>query len=265
MNMDAAQFAKQYGPVAVVTGASSGIGRAMAERLAGAGLDVVLVARRVDRLRTLAEGLEQRHRVRAQVCETDLSQPDAADRILTATSHLDVGLVISNAGFGLKGEHGSNDPAAMSAVVMVNCNTPMRLAHGFASRLRRRGRGGLVFVSSVEGLLGGPYSATYAASKAFLVNLGEGLWGELSPEGIDVLTVCPGLTDTEAPASQGFDVSKMSNVMSPEEVVTRTLDNLGNGPTYIASEHYQKLFEQLLSMPRRAALMSMAKSMKPPA
>lgn len=261
--MDRMEFAKQYGPAAVVTGASSGIGRAMAERLATAGLGVVLVARRIERLRALAERCEQQHGVRAHICETDLSQPDAADEILAATANLDVGLVVSNAGFGLKGEHGSNDPAAMSAMVMVNCNTPMRLAHGFASRLRLRGRGGLVFVSSVEGLLGGPYSATYAASKAFLVNLGEGLWGELSPDGIDVLTVCPGATDTEAPALQGFDVSKMSNVMSPDEVAKRTLDNLKNGPLYIASEHYQKLFEQLLSMPRRTALTSMAKSMRP--
>jgi short-subunit dehydrogenase len=92
--------------------------------------------------------------------------------------------------------------------------------------------------------------------------MGEGLWGELTPEGIDVLTLCPGATDTEAAGLQGIDISTLQNVMSPDEVARLALENIQNGPVYIPSAHYQAIFERLLSMPRRDALMAMAGSMK---
>lgn len=260
--MTAEMFADKYGPVALVTGASSGIGKAFAERLASLGMNLVLVARRVERLNELAERLQQAHEIEVQVCGVDLASPPAAQQVLEATAGLDVGLVMSNAGFGLKGEHAGNDPQRMTDMLMVNCNVPMLLAHGFIPRLRRRGKGGLLFTSSVEGLIGCPYSTAYSASKALLNSLGEGLWAELSPEGIDVLTICPGATESEAAALQGIDPLTMRNVMSADEVVQLALDNLSNGPTFITSEHYKAVFEQLLSLPRRDALMAMAHKMK---
>lgn len=262
-----AAFKQHYGPVALVTGASSGIGRAFAEMLAAAGLDLVVVARRRDRLDELATRLQQQHGVAVTVCECDLASPSAVRVILEATQHLDIGLVISNAGFGFKGAFDNNDPHAMSEMLMVNCHTPMLLARGLLPKLRARsadgkGRGGIMFTSSVEGLIGCPYSTTYAATKAFVVSMGEGLWGELTPEGIDVLTLCPGATDTEAPRLQGIDPSTLQNVMSPEDVARLALENIHNGPTYIPSEHYQKSFAHLLALPRRDALQMMARSMK---
>lgn len=255
-------LATRYGPVAVVTGASSGIGRSFARQLAAQGLDLVLVARRIDRLEALAEELRSTHGRAVYVNGIDLSEPSAAQQILNATTDLDVGLVVSNAGFGLKGEHAANDPKVMTHMLMVNCNVPMLLAHGFIPRLRQRGRGGLLFTSSVEGLIGCPYSTAYSATKALVNSLGEGLWAELNPEGIDVLTICPGATDTEAAALQGIDPSTLQNVMSPDEVARLALDNLRNGPTLITSEHYRASFETLLSLPRRDALMAMARGMK---
>jgi short-subunit dehydrogenase len=251
-----------YGPVAVVTGASSGIGKSFAKLLATKGLDLVLVARRVARLQELAEQLRAEYGIQVSVCEVDLAGAGAAQQILDACANLDVGLVVSNAGFGLKGEFASGDAAVMTAMIMVNCNTPMLLARGFVPRLKARGKGGIILTSSVEGLIGCPYSTIYSASKGFVVNLGEGLWGELVGEGIDVLTLCPGATDTEAAALQGIDPKTLSNVMSPDEVAMLTLDNIKNGPTFISSKHYQKTFDMLLSMPRRDALLAMAKSMK---
>jgi hypothetical protein len=88
--------------------------------------------------------------------------------------------------------------------------------------------------------------------------LGEGLWGELTPQGIDVLTLCPGATDTEAPGLQGIDTKTLANVMSPNEVAARTLDNISNGPVHISSDHYRASFDRLLAMPRRDALVAMA-------
>lgn len=255
-------FINRYGPVAVVTGASSGIGRSFARQLAARGLNLVLVARRIDRLEALAEELRHAHGRTVRVSAIDLSEPSAAEQVLDATADLDVGLVISNAGFGFKGEHAANDPKGMTDMLMVNCNVPMLLAHGFIPRLRQRGRGGLLFTSSVEGLIGCPYSTAYSASKALVNSLGEGLWAELSPDGIDVLTICPGATDTEAAALQGIDPSTLQNVMSPDEVARLALDNLSNGPTLITSEHYRASFETLLALPRRDALMAMARGMK---
>ena len=248
--------------LALITGASSGIGKAFAEQLAAIGMDLVLIARRVQRLESLAAHLRSMHGVEVKVCPVDLAEASAAARIAAATASLDIGLLVSNAGFGLKGGHSAHDPRAMADMLMVNCNTPMQLAHAFIPRLRKRGKGGIILVSSVEALIGCPYSAAYSASKAFVRNLGEALWGELTPEGIDVLTICPGATDTEALARHGIDPATLPNVMPPEAVAKMTVENLDRGPVLITSEHYKATFDQLLSMPRREALAAMAARMR---
>lgn len=260
--MYSTDFVALYGPAALVTGASSGIGQSFAELLAAKAMDLVLVARRVERLDELAERLGQQHGVQVKVCQIDLSDPMAATQILDATAAIDIGLVVSNAGYGFKGDHAAQDPRELTEMLMVNCNMPMLLANGFAPRLRARGKGGIILTSSVEALMACPYSTAYSASKAFVSSLGEALWGELTPDGIDVLTICPGATDTEAPRRHGMDPATMKNVMSPDAVAELALANMKEGPVLICSEHYKAIFEQLLSMPRRDALMAMARSMK---
>jgi short-subunit dehydrogenase len=255
-------FKDRYGPVALVTGASSGIGKAFAESLATRGLDLVLAARRIERLEELATRLKQKHGVQVKVCQTDLAEVAAAKHILDATASLDIGLVVSNAGFGMKGEYAAYDPKVMTDMLMVNCNTPMQLAHGFIPRLRKRGRGGIIFTSSVEALLGCPYSTAYSATKSLVNALGEGLWAELQPDNIDVLTLCPGATESEAAGLQGIDITTLRNVMPAADVARLTLENIKNGPVFFSSEYYRATFEKLLSLPRREALMMMAKMMK---
>lgn len=260
--MSKTEFKDRYGPAALVTGASSGIGQAFAEALAARGFDLVLVARRLDRLEALAARLAADHGVSALPLQIDLAEASAAARMLEATAALDVGLVVSNAGFGLKGEHAANDPQAMAEMLMVNCNVPMQLAHGFIPRLRQRGRGGIILVSSIEGLMGCPYSTAYSASKALVIALGEGLWAELQPEGIDVLTLCPGATESEAAGKQGIDIATLQNVMPAREVAELTLDNVRGGPTFFSSAYYKGNFDKLLALPRRDALIAMARGMK---
>lgn len=259
------EFKHRYGPVALVTGASSGIGQSFAQLLAAAGLNLVLVARRVERLEALAAELRQKHGVEINVCQLDLAQPSSVQQLLTVTADQDIGLLVSNAGFGFKGDHAAADSGLLADMLMVNCHVPMLLTHGFIPRLRARGNGGIILTSSVEGLIGCPYSAAYSASKGFVKNLGEALWAELKPEGIDVLTLCPGATDTEAPASQGIDPKTLQHLMSPDEVARLTLDNIQQGPIFISSEHYQQSFDMLLSLPKQQALMAMAAGMKPKA
>lgn len=255
-------FAEHYGPVALVTGASSGIGDAFARLLAARGLDLLLVARRRDRLEALAETLGQQYGARVQVCEADLADPDAVDCIVEAARGLDIGLLVSNAGFGLKGAHQDTAPARMADMLQVNCAAPAQLCQRLIPALVARGRGGIVLTSSVEGLMGMPFSAVYSASKGFVNNLGEALWGELAPQGIDVLTLCPSSTDTEAHALQGIDSSTLEGMMSPEAVAGEALDHLADGPVWIAGEHNRQMFDAMLDMPRRQALYSMADAMR---
>jgi short-subunit dehydrogenase len=255
-------FNSRYGPVALVTGASSGIGKAFAEALAAKGLNLVLVARRIDRLDELAARLTAEHGVKAHPLRVDLALPDAAQRMLDATATMDVGLLVSNAGFSMKGDHADNPTGLMAEMLMVNCHAPLLLTHGFIPRLRKRGRGGIILTSSIEGLMGCPYSTAYSATKALVKSLGEGLWGELLPDGIDVLTLCPGATESEAAAKSGIDITKLQNVMKAEDVVALTVENIRNGPTFISSAHYQAMFDKLLSLPRRDALMAMADALR---
>jgi uncharacterized protein len=226
------------------------------------GFSLVLVARRMERLVALAAQLTGQHGVEVKNLGIDLADGTAAQQILAATEGLDIGLVVSNAGFGFKGDFGRGDPGVMADMLMVNCQAPMLLAHGFIPRLRARGKGGIILTSSVEGLIGCPFSTAYSATKALVKSLGEGLWAEMQLEGIDVLTLCPGATDTEAPRNQGIDPATLHNLMSPDDVARLTLENIRNGPTYIPSEHYRTLFEQILGMPRDQALLSMARGMK---
>ncbi len=257
------EFRERYGPVALVTGASSGIGVGFADELAARGLDLVLTARRKGLVVAHKWRIEAEHAVQVQVVECDLAQPDAPAALLSACEGLDLGLVVSNAGFGAKGYFDQIDAGLMAEMLAVNCHAPMQLAHGFVPRLKARAKGGIVFTASVEGLMGGPFSTAYAATKALVIALGEGLWGELQGTGVDVLTLTPGATESEAAAKQGFDPSKMTNVQSARECAALALDNLANGPTYCPNDHYRALFDQMLAMPRKQALLAMAQGMRP--
>ncbi|MDE2595397.1 MAG: SDR family NAD(P)-dependent oxidoreductase [Sphingomonadales bacterium] len=255
-------FTHRYGPLALVTGASSGIGTGFAEELAARGMDLVVTARRTDRLEALAARLAAEHGITVECLSADLTGPAAPGELLATLAGRDVGLLVSNAGFGLKGPHEANDAAAMAEMLTVNCHAPMQLAHGMIPRLKARGRGGLLFTASVEGLIGCPYSAAYAASKALVVSLGEALWGELSPEGIDVLTLCPGPTESEAAAKQGIDMSANPHLLPAREVARLALDNLANGPTFVSHPVYEAMFDKMRALPRREALSAMAQGMK---
>lgn len=174
----------------------------------------------------------------------------------------DIGLVISNAGFSVRGPHESLNPDELTEMLTVNCHAPMHLARLFLPALKARGKGGFVMVSSIEALMGCPMSAAYAAMKAMVLHLAEGLYAEAAGSGIDILACCPGATATEAGQRAGVDMSQLANVQQPRDVAISTLDNLANGPAHFPNAAYKAQFDQLLAMPRSDALKAMAAAMK---
>lgn len=199
----------ELGPWAVVTGASSGIGRGFAERLAAAGVNVVLVARSTARLRAVGEALSAAHGVEHLVVTADLSRPDGAATVAAATAHLDVGLLVSNAGAGRPGRFLDQDVTDLHPRHVLNATTHLELAHAFGHRLVRRGGGGIVLVSALGALHGLPNMAHESASKAYVLNLGEALHRELAPGGVRVTVMLPGNVDTPIIDAYGVDRDRL--------------------------------------------------------
>ncbi|MBW2418785.1 MAG: SDR family oxidoreductase [Deltaproteobacteria bacterium] len=255
-------FARNYGPWALVTGASSGIGEHFARLLAAEGLDLVIVARREERLEALASELRALHGVAVEAQTLDLARADSAETLLAVCAGRDIGLVVSNAGIGLKGAHADQSPEELAEMLAVNCRAPLLIANAFAPRLAERGRGGLLLVGSIEAYVGFPYSAAYSASKAFVRGFGEALWAELRGCGVDVLVLAPGPTDTEILSRSGFEPEDMTGLMSPEEVARQALAHLGRGPSFVPGAVNRVLTTALSLLPRRLAVTLAGKGMR---
>jgi uncharacterized protein len=219
----------KYGEYALVTGASSGIGAEFAAQLAAAGLSLVLVARRKDRLDALSGRLRSAHGISVVVIELDLAVEGAVAEMVRRTGDLDVGMVVANAGILTAGPFLGNDWTAESELLRVDLMVPAEMAHVYGAMLARRGRGALIFISTVVGLAPLPYAANYGAVKAYIASLGEALHYELKGSGVDVLTLAPGRTKTEgADNALGIDFGKMpGRPMQPGPVVRAALDGLG--------------------------------------
>ena len=190
-------FLERYGPWALVTGASAGIGAEFSRQLAAMGLNLILVARRRERIEELAGRLESTSKIQVRTIIADLSQPDFLSLILSRTESIDVGLLVNNAGFGIAGKFLEHEVEKELALLDVNCRAPLILTHAFGRQMTQRKRGGIIFVSSVSGYIATPYESSYAASKVYELFLAESLRYELGKEGVDVLALCPGSTDTE--------------------------------------------------------------------
>ncbi len=248
------EFSHRYGPWALVTGASSGIGRALATEVAARGCNVLAVARRADRLQELAGSLKERYGVEIEPLPLDLSSPDFLPPLLEACRERDLGLVACNAGLGLKGLHHQSDRKQIEAVIAVNCTAVALTAQALLPRLLERGRGGLLLTGSIEAYVGFPHSATYSASKAFVRALGEAIWGETRGSGVDVLVLAPGATDTEILSAQGIDRNNVSGVMSPEVVARAALDRLARGPHFVPGIQNKLMVGAMGVVPRSVAV-----------
>jgi uncharacterized protein len=245
----------KYGPWAVVTGASDGIGRAIAVCLAEAGLDLVIVARRREVLEALATELAQAHHIQVRVVAADVGQRGAVDAIALAAKDIEVGLLAAIAGFGTSGPFIVGPVDRELDMIDVNCRAVVELAHHFARRFAGQGRGGLILMSSLVAFQGVPRAATYAATKAFIQTFAEGLRLELSGSGVDVIASAPG------PVRSGFGARadmRMGAAASPATVARGTLDALGRRTTVRPGFLAKFLEASLLPLPRLARSRIMA-------
>ncbi|MFO0591435.1 MAG: SDR family oxidoreductase [Polyangiaceae bacterium] len=226
-------FRDRFGGAALITGASAGIGATFAEHLAAAKMDLVLVARRRDRLESKARELAQAHGVRVEVIDLDLASPGAtADLVARAAkTGLDVGLLVCSAGFGGYGPFVEGDAAHDARMVDLNCRVVVEHCHAFLPKMVERGRGGVILLASTAAYQPCPYWATYGATKAFNLMLGEALWAEVGPKGVDVLALSPGYTKTEFQEAAHIDVGGVGPELDVNDVVRSALSAIGKRPS----------------------------------
>lgn len=245
MNQQA--FVRKYGPWALVTGASEGIGRAFAEQLAALGMNVVLVARRGDRLQQLADAIQKDNNVRAVIITADLSTAEGRSAVEQQTSEVDLGLLVAAAGFGTSGPLVRADLDAERNMLEVNCLAVLEQSAVFGKRFAQRGRGGIILMASLLGWQGVSGAAHYAATKAYVQSLAEGLHREFAASNVDVLASAPG------PVHSGFagraDM-RMSQADTPVTVAKESLQALGRKSTVIPGALGKFLSYSLLALPR---------------
>ncbi|MCV7382253.1 SDR family NAD(P)-dependent oxidoreductase [Mycolicibacter longobardus] len=231
-------WVRQYGPWAVVAGGSEGVGAEFAFQLAGAGINLVLIARRPEALRHTADRCRELG-VHVHELSLDLTAAGSVAQIVEATSDIEVGLLIYNAGANThSAEFLDGDLAAFSRVIDLNVTTPLGLIHRFGAAMRERRRGGVLLVGSLTGYLGSARQSVYGGVKAFTRIYAEGLWLELRDHNVHVLELVLGVTRTPAMQRVGlnFDIPGL-RVSDPADVAREGLDRLPHGPVHVISAH----------------------------
>jgi len=254
------RFLARYGPWALVAGASDGIGASFSRALAARGLNVVLLARRPVLLEGLAAELSREHGVLTRALAVDLTSPGLHAAVAEGTRDLEIGLLVCNAALSLISGFLELELADVLRSVDLNVRAPLVLAHLLGRRMAERGRGGVVWMSSVAGMIGAPYSATYAGSKAFALGFGDSLWAELEPRGVDVVTCAAGPTET--PTYAQVRTSSFPPAMNPDDVARTALGALGRRPRVVPGLLNRLTPWLLAPLPRRTSLRMIAARMR---
>lgn len=231
----------------------------MAFEVAGLGLHLALIARRQHELQRLASDIRARNKIETRVIVADLGNSNGVAAVQTGTDDLDVGLLVAAAGFGTSGPFLDSDLANELEMLDVNCRSVLALSLHFGRRLAKRGRGGLVLLSSLVARQGVPKAAHYAATKAYIQSLAEALHVELGSLGIDVLASAPG------PVNSGFADRagmKMGMTVAPADVARTTLNALGKKTTVVPGLLSKFLTYSLLPLPRVVRVRIMGQVMK---
>ncbi|MBL9038583.1 MAG: SDR family oxidoreductase [Archangium sp.] len=254
--------------VALITGASTGLGEVFAQRFAKDGRDLVLVARNEARLNALAERLRV-HKITAHVMPFDLSKPDSPQALFDAVKAkgLHVEWLVNNAGFGSNGHFLDLPLDKEVEMVDLNCTSLLKLTHLFAGPMRARKSGRILNIASTAGFQPGPYMATYYATKAFVLSLSEALAHELKPHGVTVTCSCPGPTHTEFAARSGNDKSRLfknSVIAQPPEVVDEAYEAMMQGDVLVVHGWLNWVATQSVRFSPRAAIRAVTAALNAP-
>lgn len=258
------KYAPPPGALALVTGASSGIGLALARELAARGCHLVLTSRRLPVLRQVAAGLARAHGIRVHCLAADLARPGGAEALLAqlAKRRFVIDILVNNAGFGLVAGPQVDQPAdEVRALIELNAAAPVVLASALGRAMRERGRGWILNVASTASFQPMPYAALYGASKAFLLSFSEALWTELRGSGVTVSAVCPGITDTAFFRGKRPRIPAwLYRMLTPQFVARRALAALFAGrPSRVPSRQHWLLAQLPRLLPRRWILKLMEK------
>lgn len=237
----------KYGSWAVVTGATSGIGLELVMQLAQCGLNLVINARNASQLATVAANIKRLYGVEVLEVAVDLATNQGANELITQTKHLPVGLLVASAGFGTSGLFIHNTVEDEVNMLRVNCEAVLVLTHHFSQQFAQQKRGGIVLLSSLVAFQGVPFAANYAATKAYIQTLAEGLHVELKPFGVDVLAVAPGPVETGFGSRANL---KMSGALKPGQLGVPILKALGRKATVLPGFLSKFLIYSLAMLPR---------------
>ena len=252
-------FSEKYGPWALIAGASEGIGLEFAKTVASRGVNLILIARREEKLIQCSKSLMSEYGVEVIPLSIDLSKEEAIQNIIELTNEYEIGLMIYNAALPSINWFINDDADFHKMMITVNCLGPALLTHYFVKKMKLRGKGGIILMSSMAGLQGSPGISHYAATKAYNLVLAEGLWDELKAQGIDIIASIAGATST-----QNYLDSKPKKisifeppVLPPDKVVKETLKYLGKRPSIIPGKwnRMASWFMHKLSSRKKATLM----------
>ena len=252
-------------PIAVVTGASSGLGEEFARQLAARGYDLVLVARRSDRLEKLGQLITSTHGVECAPIQVDLALPEERERLFERlkTDWSRIEILVNNAGFGTHGFFHETDLERELEMIEVNCAAPVHLTKRFLPWFMERGKGYVLNVASLSAYMPGPVMAMYFASKAFLLSFSEALWEECRNTGIVVTALCPGPVKTEFQGTAGLSKNARSSgtaALPADRVVREALEGLLGGERAVIPGYQQKIAAFMSRIvPKGAALKSVRK------
>lgn len=254
------------GKWALVTGASAGIGWALAEQLAGGGAHLVLTARRTDRLQQLAAGLSAKHQVSVEVFTADLTSPAAPREIhgFTAGKKIEIELLVNNAGFGAFGYTHEIPVETLLEMIQVNCSALVHLTQLYLPKMVARKHGDILILASTAAFQAVPFNSVYAATKAFDLLFAEGLAEEVRPFGVRVCALCPGPTTTEFQQTARQPNRAFRMPETAEKVARVGLEALARGKSFVVSGAMNRLMmESERLVPRRLVVRTAAKMMRP--
>lgn len=221
-------FKEKYGQYALVTGGTSGIGKALSYEIAKHGVNLILVARGSEELKRTAEEIKSRYNVDAVTIQADLSKNEGIEQVIRESEPFEVGLFVPAAGLDTNGLFSKINIDKELALLQLNVISTLSLTHHFVKSMIDRKRGGVLLVSSLSGHMPNPYLSNYAGSKAYVLNLGLSLYGELRQKGVDVSVLSPGLTDTPMAKGTGIDWDKTPmKKMEAGEVAAIAIKQLG--------------------------------------